>query len=181
MPRKIPIQSILPQINSHISTRHIASCARLRRQRQLDYLAPFRRPANPPYSPLNDKLRNVLQTHGQPAASPEGDVPYETASTAPVATSLQEVPAHEEASRVVDPLPAMKDASAAKEEHAKEKMKARTKEMIVQGIAVPPKPIPPGEEGWRKFIKRFTLIVLTNAFNRMLHVRLRQLCLYNLL
>lgn len=148
MPRKIPIQSILPHTRSHITVRRIASCARLYRRRQLDYLAPFRRPANPPYSPLNDKLQNVLQTHGQPAASPEGDVAYETASTAPVATSLQEVPRHEEASRLVDPLPAMKDASGAEEEHSKEKMKARTKEMIVQGIAVPPKPIPPGEEGW---------------------------------
>ncbi|AFR97442.1 hypothetical protein C343_05584 [Cryptococcus neoformans C23] len=146
MPRKIPIQSILPHTRSHITVRRIASCARLYRQRQLDYLAPFRRPANPPYSPLNDKLQNVLQTHGQPAASPEGDVAYETASTAPVATSLQEVPRHEEASRLVDPLPAMKDASGAEEEHSKEKMKARTKEMIVQGISVPPKPIPPGEE-----------------------------------
>ncbi|KAL0243587.1 hypothetical protein I308_105554 [Cryptococcus tetragattii IND107] len=145
---KIPIQSILSPVNRHIATRHIASCARLHRQRQLDYLAPFRRPANPPYSPLNDKLRNVLQTHGRPAASPEGNAAYETASTAPVATSLQEVPRREdeEASRLVDPVPAMKDASGAKEEQSKEKTKARTKEMIVQGIVVPPKPTPPGEE-----------------------------------
>lgn len=148
---KIPIQSILSPVNRHIATRHIASCARLHRQRQLDYLAPFRRPANPPYSPLNDKLRNVLQTHGRPAASPEGNAAYETASTAPVATSLQEVPRREdeEASRLVDPVPAMKDASGAKEEQSKEKTKARNKEMIVQGIVVPPKPTPPGEEGWR--------------------------------
>lgn len=183
MPPKIPIQSILSPVNRHIATRHIASCARLHRQRQLDYLAPFRRPANPPYSPLNDKLQNVLQTHGRPAASPEGNVAYETASTAPVATSLQEVPRREDekASRLVDPVPAMKDASGAKEEQSKGKTKARTKEMIVQGIVVPPKPTPPGEEGWRKLTERSSLALLTDAFNRMLHVRLRQLCLYSLL
>lgn len=165
MPPKIPIQSILSPVNRHIATRHIASCARLHRQRQLDYLAPFRRPANPPYSPLNDKLQNVLQTHGRPAASPEGNVAYETASTAPVATSLQEVPRREDekASRLVDPVPAMKDASGAKEEQSKGKTKARTKEMIVQGIVVPPKPTPPGEEGWRKLTERSSLALLTDA------------------
>lgn len=183
MPLKIPLQSILSPVNGHITTRHITSCARLHRQRQLDYLAPFRRPANPPYSPLNDKLQNVLQTRGQPTASPEGNVAYETASTAPVATSLQEVPSceDEEASRLVEPVPAMKDASGAKEEQSKGKTKARTKETIVQGIVVPPKPTPPGEEGWRKLTERFSLARLTNTFNRMLHVRLRQLRLYSLL
>lgn len=182
MPLKIPLQSLLSPVNGHITTRHIASCTRLHRQRQLDYLAPFRRPANPPYSPLNDKLQNVLQTRGQPTASPEGNVAYETASTAPVATSLQEVPSceDEEASRLVEPVPAMKDASGAKEEQSKGKTKARTKEMIVQGIVVPPKPTPPGEEGWRKHTERFSLARLTNTFNRMLHVRLRQLRLYSL-
>ncbi|WVQ75872.1 hypothetical protein IAR50_005506 [Cryptococcus sp. DSM 104548] len=147
MPPKIPLFSKQPIPARNIAARLFTSKPPLLRHRpNLDYLASFRRPLLPPPSQGESQLQNVLNTSDRPEARSEGHLPYETSSTAPVASSLQEVPAHETSSRVAEPVPAMK-ATSGDDGGVKDSEKGfRTKQMIVQGVAVPPKPIPPGEE-----------------------------------
>ncbi|TYJ56054.1 hypothetical protein B9479_003297 [Cryptococcus floricola] len=147
MPPKIPLFSKQPAIARNIAARRFSAKPHLLRHRaELDYLAPFRRSAVPPPSRADNQLQNVLNTSKQPEAYSEGHLPYETSSTAPVANSLQEVPAHGTGSRVADPVPAMKDTSGDNSANKDSGKGFRSKQMIVQGVAVPPKPIAPGEE-----------------------------------
>ncbi|KAK8847578.1 hypothetical protein IAR55_005437 [Kwoniella newhampshirensis] len=134
-----------------------------RRRRNLDLLAPFRPAPIPSYSP-STQLQDVLQqsspgtTRSPSAASSDA---FETSSTSPTSTSLQETPLDTSKSdselvtadnknkgviagtKIVEPIPAMKNVPGPKKE---EERKRRKKEMIVLGIPVPPKPVPPGEE-----------------------------------
>ncbi|WVF69616.1 hypothetical protein IAT40_004394 [Kwoniella sp. CBS 6097] len=92
---------------------------------------------------------------------------FETSSTSPAGTSFQDVPKPPSPStpsstssstekaeingtkgtKVVEPVPAMKDPSTTSVVSASEKgTTTRTREVAVQGVMVPPKPIPPGEE-----------------------------------
>ncbi|WVQ79879.1 hypothetical protein IAT38_001979 [Cryptococcus sp. DSM 104549] len=150
MPLKLLPFPIIPVARRRIAARHISTAPPRYRRQQLDYLAPFRRPTSPPPSASATSLQNVLQTPPQPDHDPTrgSHSPFETSSTAPVASSLQEVPSQEERSKVVDPVPAMKGLGGESSAGAKDAKGGarRTKEMYVGNIAVPPKPVPPGEE-----------------------------------
>ncbi|WVN89315.1 uncharacterized protein L203_104537 [Cryptococcus depauperatus CBS 7841] len=108
------------------------------RQRQLDYLAPFRRPPHPPSS-FKNSLQNVPSTPYQPYISTDGHSSYERLPAFPEGSSLQHVPSHQEGSDVMEAIPAIKDG------HEKASGK-RTRDMVIQGVVVPPRPVPPGDE-----------------------------------
>lgn len=74
---------------------------------------------------------------------------FETSSTSPVGSSIQEVPppdssAGSEGVRKAVPLPAMNPIEP---ENVKPAVKVEDREMVVQGVVIPAKPRPPHEEG----------------------------------
>jgi hypothetical protein len=71
---------------------------------------------------------------------------FETASTIPAAASFQEIPppsTKTEGIRKAIPIPAM----APVEPDIIVKPKEKGKEITVQGIVIPPKPVPPKDDG----------------------------------
>lgn len=80
------------------------------------------------------------------------DNTYETASTIPAAASFQDVPPPSEETKGVRkaiPIPAMVTMDEIKDtsREAKEKGGEKEKEIIVQGVVIPPKPRPPKDDG----------------------------------
>jgi len=108
-------------------------------------------------------LRDVLAKYHRPAFVPSApslspDDLFVTASTQVAGTSFQSVPppdAGKDGSHEEKPLPAMLPAQGSGTTTtlssniiAETRVDGpRKKEIIVQGVAVPPKPVPPGEEG----------------------------------
>lgn len=131
-----------------------------------DVLARYNRPLLPPANVIPEHLDQIAPTQQSDA--------FRTTATAPVGTSLQEVPEPKQAetirSKIAIPLPAMKEIDS-----SGSSSKSRSPS-IVQGITIPPKPIPPGEEGIP--ILDYPASSLMRC--RMLHVRLRTLRLHGL-
>lgn len=116
------------------------------------------------------KRGNVLAKYARPAFPPLGDTPslstddvFITASTEAAGTSFQSIPppdtgkdgSHEGKvvpAMIPTPTVPVSDQTAALDSskagnESKTSGGVRKKEIIVQGIAIPPKPIAPGEEG----------------------------------
>lgn len=73
---------------------------------------------------------------------------FETASTTPAGSSFQDVPApvvSSRSSKTALPLPAMKPIDDVKLKRTESIVPS--KEIVVQGVVIPPKPRPPTEEG----------------------------------
>nr|XP_031860718.1 uncharacterized protein CI109_003761 [Kwoniella shandongensis]KAA5527790.1 hypothetical protein CI109_003761 [Kwoniella shandongensis] len=112
-------------------------------------MAPFRPP------PSSTQLQDILHQSSPRAASSEsGDTKsqdaFETTSTSPAGSSLQDVSESTRklptsGTKVVEPVPAMKDVVTSSSSVPQDEGR-RKKEMIVMGVAIPPKPVPPGEE-----------------------------------
>ncbi|OCF45781.1 hypothetical protein I317_00269 [Kwoniella heveanensis CBS 569] len=144
-----------------------------RRRSQLDLFAHFK-PPPPPRTPLQQVLSSSPPDEPRTRTG-DNDEAFETSSTAPAGTSFQDVPkpistsssirdgstvqATTLGSKVVEPVPAMKASTTSAPAFALAGDKdigtgagtgpnqgVRTKEIAVQGVMVPPKPIPPGEE-----------------------------------
>lgn len=107
--------------------------------------------------------RNLLARYAPPPAHSPRD-PFETISTIPVSSSIQEVSAPSmtgnsgvgshpgfHGGRLALPLPAMLPLSGDREIQKKASKQVGESEMTVQGVHIPPKPIPPGEEGKSRF------------------------------
>lgn len=127
-----------------------------------DLLAKYARPHAPKYS--NDPNA----TARYPTFAKGLNDAFETSATAPVLASIQEVPPHSARSKLAATLPAMvtpQDVPAIKSPPAQPEIK-------VAGVIIPPKPVPPGEEGTRLYKH--------SLMNRMLHVGLCPLCVHNL-
>ncbi|ORY20426.1 oxidoreductase-like protein [Naematelia encephala] len=103
--------------------------------RKHDVLAPFRRPS------LVSAAKSSFPTSLGEIRSADRIGVYETSSTSPAGTSFQDVPPPPTApsSKLAVPLPAMKPLGD-------DLGLSAGKTMMVQGISVPPKPRPPGEE-----------------------------------
>ena len=110
-----------------------------------DVLAPFRPPTRSP------NLVPTFPTNIAEITPDKRDGTFTTSSTQPAGISFQEIPPPDtEASKsqghLATPVPAMKDVRS----HAgRGDASQRRGEMSVQRVVVPPKPIPPGEEGAR--------------------------------
>lgn len=102
--------------------------------------------------------RNILAKYAprpiSQAPSLSGD-PFLTSSTQPVGTSFQTVPppnsaASKDGVLLKDPIPAMVPSSAGAPStlaNAPCSTSQKRGEITVRGVVIPPKPIPPGEEG----------------------------------
>ncbi|WRT64592.1 uncharacterized protein IL334_001524 [Kwoniella shivajii] len=125
-----------------------------KRQKELNLFARFERRA-PRTTQLHDvlssssttsKLPSASQPQSHPSANDELDKrvdkgdSFKSTSTTPTATSFQEIPSTNEGIQIVDTLPAMINVPTPIPN------KTLGKEVEIQGIVVPPKPIPPGEE-----------------------------------
>ncbi|WVR04797.1 hypothetical protein IAU60_001809 [Kwoniella sp. DSM 27419] len=115
-----------------------------RKPRQLNLMAPFARP--PPRTPLKqiigaDASQVDTRSKDTSGSSVKRGIIFETSATTPVGTSLQEVPPDSAGSKVVSTAPAVKEGVSDRPD-----LDRRVKEMTVQGVVVPPKPVPPGEE-----------------------------------
>lgn len=84
------------------------------------------------------------------ATSREGAKPFETISTAPVGTSLQDVlpPDSQPRSKLATPLPPLRPMVMLEDVRPPSPVVPDIeREMRVEGILIPAKPVPPGEEG----------------------------------
>lgn len=75
---------------------------------------------------------------------------FDTISTIPAASSFQTVPpptASKDGIRKAIPIPAMATPTSEVVKSEKDKVEDKDKEMIVQGIVIPPKPVPPKDDG----------------------------------
>nr|XP_018265279.1 uncharacterized protein I303_01640 [Kwoniella dejecticola CBS 10117]OBR87437.1 hypothetical protein I303_01640 [Kwoniella dejecticola CBS 10117] len=134
--------------------REISNLPPPRRKRELNVLAGFQPPFRPKARvPLQDVVGSPSpaqrQDNGdksqQGQDGKEKDA-FATTSTQPVVASIQEIPPSNQGTKIVDTLPAMKDFPMSKlDDIQKQKGKAK-QEIEVQGVLIPPKPIPPGEE-----------------------------------
>ncbi|WVQ98248.1 hypothetical protein IAU59_005371 [Kwoniella sp. CBS 9459] len=148
------------------------------RRSQLNVLAHFKPP--PPRTPLIQVLSpdgtpapglaendqnggSVLGGKDKESRPARTDEAFETSSTSPAGSSLQDVPKPVSIStsslddtnsaagtKLVEPIPAMKDPVSSIYTPGGGGLRpsagTRTKEIAVQGVMVPPKPTPPGEE-----------------------------------
>jgi len=118
------------------------------RYRGRDVLAKYR--PRPP-APLVTARDHLDLASGSKALSDD----FVTSSTQPVGTSFQTVPppasdAAQHGTYQRAPVPAMlpsADSTSTSASGPASEPAQRRKEMIVQGVPIPPKPIPPGEEG----------------------------------
>ena len=116
--------------------------------------------------------QDLLSKYLPPSSTPDSprlDGVYETASTSPAGSSLQDVPppeARSMATRLATPLPAMTPVPVS--------TWVQQPKTMIHGIEVPPKPRPPNEEGEPPSVRPPRLTT------RMLHVRLRPLCIHHL-
>ncbi|WWD07451.1 hypothetical protein V865_005551 [Kwoniella europaea PYCC6329] len=129
------------RIQTRNAQRNISNIPPPKRQRELNLLSQFQRP--PPRTPLKDivgeRSRSTLEDVNLENETDEDQ--FKTSSTSPVVSSIQEVPLGDQGVKIIDALPAMKDIPPSEGKEGR-----RTREMIVQGVGIPPKPIPPGEE-----------------------------------
>ncbi|WWC86711.1 uncharacterized protein L201_001588 [Kwoniella dendrophila CBS 6074] len=133
---------------SLVDKRGISNIPPVRRKRQLNQLSKYQQHVSAPISdtPLKDVIGG-LPSNGGLDSIENGDDVFQTTSTKPVLSSIQEIPSvktETQGVRLANTLPAMKDTYEI--DKAKKKEGGRRKEINVQGIIVPPKPIPPGEE-----------------------------------
>lgn len=110
------------------------------------------------FSTTNTPFRgqNVLAKYA-PGALPvqralQTDQTFLTSATQPVAMSFQTVPppsssAEQDGIIIKDPVPAMIPLSTSSIQSTPKESSQKRGEIIVQGIPIPPKPTPPGEEG----------------------------------
>jgi hypothetical protein len=100
---------------------------------------------------------------------------FDTISTIPAASSFQTIPppsTSKDGIRKATPIPAMATPDPDMEVKEKKKVEDKDKEMIVQGIVIPPRPVPPKDDGTSPpppVIRR----IYTN--DRMLYEQLREL------
>jgi hypothetical protein len=147
---------LLPTVfRSNIRTQRCQQCRNLttsaRRDRSRDVMAKYRRP---------------IQT-------------FDTISTIPAASSFQTVPpptSSKDGIRKAIPIPAMATPDLDMEVKEKKEVEDKDKEMIVQGIIIPPKPVPPKDDGTSP--PCFISAIDTN--DRMLYEQLRELRLQSL-
>jgi len=74
---------------------------------------------------------------------------FDTISTIPAALSFQTIPpptAAKDGIRKAIPIPAMVTPTS-DVDVTKDKVEDKDKEMIVQGVVIPPKPVPPKDDG----------------------------------
>ena len=139
-----------PLVLGHRPTmRPSVHAARLVRRNVLEkYLRPL--PARP-YPVLPQTLADL-----PPDPSGKKGPAFETAASAPVGTSLQETPPPDSTARtkLATQLPAM--MPLVEEKPVKAPVPAKEKEMRVEGVLIPAKPIPPGEEG-KSFTRLFRI------------------------
>jgi hypothetical protein len=114
------------------------------------------------------------------------DNTYETASTIPAAASFQDVPPPSDETKGVRkaiPIPAMVTMEEIKDtsREAEGKGEEKEKEIFVQGVVIPPKPLPPKDDGMSEILILHDLSILFSKSkgrgltSRMLHEQLRQL------
>ena len=95
-------------------------------------------------SARKERSRDVMAKYRRPIQT------FDTISTIPAASSFQTVPpptASKDGVRKAIPIPAMATPTSDTELNAMEKVEEKDKEMIVQGIVIPPKPVPPKDDG----------------------------------
>lgn len=117
-------------------------CTRAYSRTGRDVLAAYRKPIAPSARPVVPGASNVDE--------PLPDEVFRTASTSPAGSSMQEIPPPSElqgGSRLETPIPAMKAPEEVLPSKRKLEPSQSRKEIIVQGVPIPPKPIAPGEEG----------------------------------
>ncbi|WVQ69476.1 uncharacterized protein L199_007694 [Kwoniella botswanensis] len=117
--------------------RNISNIPPPKRKRELNLLSQFQRP--PPRTPLKEVVGESSQSTQDGFEGDEDQ--FKTSSTTPVVSSIQEVPSGDQGMKIIDAIPAMKDIPPLEVHEGR-----RTREMVVQGVGIPPRPIPPGEE-----------------------------------
>ncbi|WVW78229.1 hypothetical protein I302_100182 [Kwoniella bestiolae CBS 10118] len=138
-------QSLSPSYIARITKRGISNIPPPKRKRNLNLLSQFQRPPPRPRTPLKDVIGPSTRIADSDIGNTRDDEErFKTTSTEPVVSSIQEVPPTDQGMKVVDSIPAMKDVPPSVPMNKADGR--RVKEMIVQGVGIPPKPIPPGEE-----------------------------------
>ncbi|WWC68132.1 uncharacterized protein I206_102054 [Kwoniella pini CBS 10737] len=131
------IASSYTKYASQNARREISNIPPTKRKRVLNVLAEFQKPLS------RVSLQEVI---GGPSnkknPSKNDEESFVTASTKPVLASIQEIPSTNEGTKIVNTLPAMKEIPLSK----KSNQQIKNNEIIMKGIIIPPKPIPPGEE-----------------------------------
>jgi hypothetical protein len=118
-------------------------------------------------SARRERSRDVMAKYRRPIQT------FDTISTIPAASSFQTVPpptSSKDGIRKAIPIPAMATPTS-DAEVTKREVEDKDKEMIVQGIVIPPKPVPPKDDGTSP--PCFISGIDTNG--RMLYEQLRQL------
>jgi hypothetical protein len=98
---------------------------------------------NMTFSARRDRSRDVMAKYRRPIQT------FDTISTIPAASSFQTVPpptSSKDGIRKAIPIPAMATPDPGVE-MAKNEVENKDKEMIVQGIVIPPRPVPPKDDG----------------------------------
>jgi hypothetical protein len=101
---------------------------------------------------------------------------FDTISTIPAASSFQTVPpptSSKDGIRKAIPIPAMATPASDVEVNEKKEVEDKDKEMIVQGIVIPQKPVPPKDDGMS--LSSFTCKSGVIIDGRMLYEQLRKL------
>lgn len=117
-------------------------CTRAYSRTGRDVLAAYRKPIASPVRSVVLGASNVDEPHANEV--------FLTVSTSPAGSSMQEIPPPSEVqggSRLEMPIPAMKAPEDVLPSKRKLDSSQSRKEIIVQGVPIPPKPIAPGEEG----------------------------------
>lgn len=117
-------------------------CTRAYSRTGRDVLAAYRKPTAPSARPVVLDVPKIDELHA--------DEVFRTVSTSPAGSSMQEIPPPSElqgGSRLETPIPAMKALEEVLPSKRKLEPSQSRKEIIVQGVPIPPKPIAPGEEG----------------------------------
>ncbi|OCF58597.1 hypothetical protein L486_03085 [Kwoniella mangroviensis CBS 10435] len=117
--------------------RNISNVPPPKRKRELNLLSEFQRP--PPRTPLKEVVGESSQSTQDGIEGDEDQ--FKTSSTTPVVSSIQEIPSGDQGMKIIDAIPAMKNIPPLEVHEGR-----RTREMVVQGVGIPPRPIPPGEE-----------------------------------
>jgi hypothetical protein len=113
---------------------------------------------SPPPARANPVLPQTLADLPPDSSGKKGPA-FETAATAPVGTSLQEMPPPDSTARtkLATQLPAM--MPLVEDKPVKAPVPAKEKEMRVEGVLIPAKPIPPGEEGMSSILQLCLLLI----------------------
>ena len=95
-------------------------------------------------SARKERSRDVMAKYRRPIQT------FDTISTIPAASSFQTIPPPSTSKggiRKATPIPAMATPDPDMEVKEKKEVEDKDKEMIVQGIVIPPKPVPPKDDG----------------------------------